>query len=91
MIKSDLPSELFSRLAHRVHPRLGHLYDTHIRFFNDGIVELICLMIANGFIWGFSYYFVGLGLALILTMTSTPITYCLKYLMHKYWVWRTEP
>jgi len=89
-MKTDLPSKIFSRIAYKLHPKLGEFYDSHPRFFNDGIVELVCLLIANGFTWFFSYHFVGFSLAAMLTLTSTPITYCIKYLLHKYWVWKYD-
>jgi len=79
-----------SQIAYKVHPKIGKLYDQHMQFFNDGIVELMCLMIANVFIIILSYFFIGLSLAIILTFTATPITYCIKYLLHKHWVWKKE-
>lgn len=88
MKTDDLPSKTFSQIAHRLHPKIGLLYDGHVRFFNDGFVELLCLLIADVFVIVFSFYFVGLILALVLTCVSTPVTYCLKYLLHKHWVWK---
>lgn len=84
---SDFWSELFSRVAYKLHPTLGELYNEHIQFFNDGFVELICLIIANVGIVLLSYSFVGLNLALLSLVIVTPITFSIKYLLHKLWVW----
>ncbi len=78
-----------SQLAYKIHPKLGEYYMTHPRFFNDGFVELVCLLIANVFFWFFSYLgFMQVALVMLTTLVATPITFCLKYLLHKYWVWR---
>ena len=70
---------------------LGNLYDKHTRFFNDGMVELLCLVIANCSVWLFSYLgFVQLWLVLFSVLVATPITFCLKFLLHKHWVWRQQ-
>jgi hypothetical protein len=84
----DSVSSKFSRIAYKIHPKLGKLYSGHTQFFNMGLVELACLMVANIFIAFFSLYFVGILLAIVLTFTATPITYMLKYLLNKHWVWR---
>jgi hypothetical protein len=89
-IKTDFLTKLFSQIAFMIHPKLGLFYDSHARFLNDGFVELICLLIGDGFVMVLSYYFVGLTLAVILTATATPFTYSFKYLMHKYWVWKPK-
>ncbi len=81
-------SKFFSVVAYRLHPRIGRFYEAHADFLNDGFVELVCLLIASGFVVWFSFYFVGFTLALVLTLVSTPITFGLKYLLHKYWVWK---
>ena len=69
----------------------GELYDNHYRFFNDGLVELICLIVASTFVWTFSHLgFVETPLVLINLAIATPITFATKYLSHKFWVWREE-
>jgi hypothetical protein len=79
---------IISQIAYKVHPSIGKLYDGHTRFFNDGIMELICLIIANVFIFFFSVGgIVGWTLVLLNLAIATPITFCIKYLGHKYWVW----
>lgn len=88
-MKSDYPSKLFSQFAYKLHPKLGKFYDCHIQFFNDGFVELICLLIANGFIWSFSLQFTGFTLIVMLTLICTPVTFVTKYALHKFWVWKT--
>ena len=88
--KHDFFSRFFSQIAYRVHPKLGELYDGHIKFFNDGFVELICLIIANTAIAIISYSFIGLALAFISLCLVTPITFTLKYILHKLWVWAPD-
>ena len=83
----DTLSQWFTRIAYKLHPRLGTLYEQHYQFFNDGFVELVCLIIAYAFTWGFSLYVIGLELILLLLVVATPITFGLKYFLHKLWVW----
>jgi hypothetical protein len=87
---SSALSELIHSVAFRINPRLATFYIAHEQFLNDAIVELTCLMIANLFIIVFSYYFIGLALSIVLTLTATPLTFGLKYLLHKHWVWKNE-
>jgi len=85
--KYDSVSRLFARVAFDIHPKIGELYESHMKFFNDGLVELICLIITNSFIAIGSYYFIGLTLAFLSFCFVTPITFAIKYLLHKFWVW----
>jgi hypothetical protein len=82
---------LISQIAHKVHPSIGKLYDAHIQFFNDGIMELICLIIANAFIFFFSVGgIIGWTLVLMNLVIATPLTFAIKYVGHKYWVWKQK-
>ena len=83
----DSLTQLFARLAYKLHPELGKLYESHSRFFNDQFVELIGLIIANVFVIFLSYYFIGIALALVLLVLSTPVTLIVKYELRKHWVW----
>ena len=83
----DFLSRQFNRLAYRVHPIFGRLYENHQKFFNDGFVELICLIIANTAIAFLSYSFIGVSLALLSLFLVTPVTFTIKYFLHKLWVW----
>jgi len=85
--KRDFTSNLFSQIAHKLHPKLGQLYDNHTKFFNDGFVELVCLIIANTSIGILSFRLIGLPLVLLSLCFVTPITFSLKYFLHKLWVW----
>lgn len=93
-MKSKIPSKIsiqIFNLINQVNPKLAMFYLNHERFFNDGIVELACLILANIFIWYFS--FSGLKefmLVLAVTAIGTPITFSIKYLLHKLWVWNHE-
>ena len=88
--KYDFVSKFLSQIAYKLHPKLGGVYEKHVKFFNDGIVELLCLVIANTFIAVASYYFIGLPLALLSFCFVTPITFCIKYFLHKFWVWTSN-
>lgn len=88
MKTKDWQSQLISRFAWRIHPRIGDYYDCHTQFFNDGFIELICLVIANVSIAFLSLYVVGWALALLCLVFVTPITFGIKYLSHKRWVWK---
>ncbi len=99
--KLDETSSAVSRLLHRkikLNEKVtldlnwvGNLYDKHTRFFNDGIVEFVCLLIANIAVWFFSYLgFVQFWLVMMSIMVATPITFILKFLLHKHWVWKKD-
>ena len=76
-------------LAYKIHPSLGKLYEASPRFFNDGIVELLCLIILNVFLFFLTTFgIVGLSLVIVNLCIVTPITFCLKYFLHKTWVWK---
>ena len=76
-------------LAYKINPTLGKIYEASPRFINDGIVELTCLIIVNIGVFFFSLSgFVGWGLVLINLFLVTPLTFCIKYVAHKKWVWK---
>jgi len=84
-------NDIIRQIAYKISPSIGKLYDNHIRFFNDGIVELFCLIIANLFVFFLSIAgFIGWNLVLLNLCLATPITFCLKYFLHKLWVWRSD-
>lgn len=68
---------------------IGVLYDRHLSFFNDGFVELACLLAASFFTYFFSRLgFAEFGLVFLNLAIATPITFSLKYLAHREWVWK---
>ena len=76
-------------LAYKIHPSLGKLYEASPRFFNDGIVELLCLIILNVFLFFLTTFgIVGFGLVILNLCIVTPITFCIKYFLYKKWVWK---
>jgi len=85
--KRDFASAIFSKTAYWLHPKFGKFYDEHTQLVNDGVVEALCLVIANIFVWYFSYLAIGFPLVLMLLLVATPITFALKYVLHKRWVW----
>ena len=86
----DFVSFYISHLSHKIHPSLGKLYDKHTKFFNFGVVELICLLFANLTIGLLSFYYVGLPLVLLSFCLITPVTFLLKYFANKLWVWEPK-
>lgn len=85
---ADKINVFISQLAWQIHPELGRLYDEYQRFWNDALVELLCLIITNVFIGILSYNFIGFSLVILITLTATPITFLIKFFMHKKWVWK---
>ena len=78
-------------LAYKINPTLGKIYEASPRFINDGIVELTCLIIANIGVFFLSVAgFIGWSLVLLNLCCVTPLTFCIKYVAHKHWVWRKE-
>ena len=86
----DFVTIFFSQLSHKLHPSLGKLYDKHTKFFNFGLVELVCLIIANASIGILSYSYIGLALVLLSFCVVTPITFVIKYFANKIWVWSRD-
>jgi len=77
------------RLAYVIHPTLGQIYERAERFINDGITELIALIITNVFLYLFTAMgIIKMWLVILNLMIITPITFTLKFLLHKYWVWK---
>jgi hypothetical protein len=90
-MKKHEPKSFLVNVAYKLHPKIGKLYESAPRFFNDGIVELLCLIISNVAIFLLSFYgFVELGLVLLNLCIVTPITFCIKFMLHKNWVWKKE-
>ena len=90
MLKRKLKNKPFLiQLAYAIHPQLGEFYERAERFINDGITELIALIISNIFLYFLTAMgFVELWLVILNLLIVTPITFTLKFLLHKYWVWR---
>jgi len=90
--KSRRATSFISRTLHKLPYKLnylGALYDKHTRLFNDGIIELLCLTIANAFVWSFSYLgFIQTSLVAMNLIFATPITFFIKYVAHRNWVWK---
>jgi len=84
-------NDIIRQIAYKISPSIGKLYDNHVRFFNDGIVELVCLIIANLVVFFLSVAgFIGWGLVLLNVCFATPLTFLIKYCGHKYWVWKND-
>lgn len=90
-IKINL-TECFSKLAHRLHPKLGEWYDKDVKFWNDGFV---------GFVIGVPLTWMLYTFLILPNITDSTIqfgfyilcaliSFCVQHYLRREWVFRSE-
>lgn len=85
-------TERFSALAHKIHPKVGALYDSDVRFWNDGFVGFVIGVPLTWLLYNFLIVPRTHDQIILLAfyVLCALISFCIQHVLRRKWVFRSE-